>query len=106
MAGIDPFISTHMGRPDRREPLRRGRPPAGARPGEKVKDYPQISIRVPPDMKLKLDALSRLQSKPQWRIIFESIEYFIRSLPESEQRMVQELIKRGRHGSDERNIRS
>src|SRR5262249_34794030 len=26
---------------------RAGRPPAGAREGEKVKDYPQLSIRVP-----------------------------------------------------------
>jgi hypothetical protein len=44
-------------------------------------------------MKLKLDALSVLLSKPQWRIMFESIDCFIRCLPESEQRMVQEFVK-------------
>jgi hypothetical protein len=83
-----------MGRVNRRTGNRSGRPPAGARPGEKVSDYPQVSVRVPPDMKLKLNALSTLLSRPQWRIMFESIECFIRSLPESEQRLVQELISR------------
>ena len=57
-------------------------------------DYPQLSIRLPPEMKRKLEALSTLQSKPQWRIVFESIEYFIRSLPESEQRIVQTFLER------------
>jgi hypothetical protein len=75
---------------------RSGRPPAGARPGEKVSEYPQLSVRVPPDMKLKLGALSVLQSKPQWRIMLESMDCFIRSLPESEQRMLQEIIARRR----------
>jgi hypothetical protein len=86
-------LETHMEQAHRRT-RRSGRPPAGARPGEKVKDYPQLTVRVPPDMKVKLGALSILQSKPQWRIIFESIECFIQSLPASEQRMIQELIKR------------
>src|SRR5258708_9436493 len=44
-----------------------GRPPAGARVGEKVKDYPQLSIRLPGDVKARLQALSLIASKPQWR---------------------------------------
>src|SRR4029453_16480026 len=44
--------------------------------------------------KLFLGALSVLQSKPQWRIVLESIECLRRSLSESDQRRVQELIKR------------
>jgi predicted DNA-binding protein len=75
---------------------RPGRPSAGAQPGEKVRDYPQLSIRVPLQAKLKLGALSVMKSKPQWRIVLESIDCFIRSLPESDQRIVQELIKRPR----------
>ena len=40
---------------NRVNPRRRaGRPPAGAREGEKVKDYPQLSIRVPLEMKGKI----------------------------------------------------
>jgi hypothetical protein len=45
-------------------------------------------------MKRKLEVLSMMQSKPQWRIVFESVEYFIRSLPESEQGMVQAVLRR------------
>ena len=41
------------------ERRRIGRPPAGARDGEKVKDYPQLSIRLPGDVKAKLHALAR-----------------------------------------------
>src|SRR6185436_2436676 len=37
---------------------RAGRPPAGAKEGEKVKDYPQLSIRVPVEFKARLNALS------------------------------------------------
>jgi len=43
---------------------------------------------------LKLDALSVMQSKPQWRIVLESIECLVRSLSASDQRMLQALIKR------------
>jgi hypothetical protein len=88
------FISGHMRRAKRRKRNRIGRPPAGARPGEKVSEYPQLSVRLPPVMKLKLGALSLLQSKPQWRIMFESIECFISTLPESQQRKLHELINR------------
>src|SRR5438552_14974364 len=52
-----------------KQPRRIGRPPAGARAGEKVKDYPQLSIRLPEDVKAKLQALSAIAHKPQWRII-------------------------------------
>jgi hypothetical protein len=69
-----------------------GRPPAGASAGEKVKDYPQLSVRTPREAKLFLGALSLMQSKPQWRIVLESIECLRRSLSESDQRRVLELI--------------
>lgn len=61
-----------------------------------MRDYPQLSIRVPLEAKLKLGALSVMKSAPQWRLVLESIDCFIRSLPESDQRKVQELIKRPR----------
>jgi predicted transcriptional regulator len=73
-----------------------GRPPAGAHPGEKVKDYPQLSIRLPADVKAKLQALSIVSGRPQWRLITESIECFFRERPEAEQRLVDELVGRSR----------
>ena len=73
-----------------------GRPPAGARPGEKVKDYPQLSIRLPGDVRAKLQALSVISGRPQWRLIAESIECFLTERPDAEQRMVHELVGRSR----------
>jgi predicted DNA-binding protein len=78
------------------ESRRIGRPPAGARAGEKVKDYPQLSIRLPGDVKAKLQALSVLTGRPQWRLIVDSIECFLKDRPEAEQRMVRELVGRSR----------
>ena len=73
-----------------------GRPPAGAREGEKVKDYPQLSIRLPVDVKARLQALSLITSRPQWRIITDAIECYLRERPEPEQRMVEDLAGRAR----------
>jgi hypothetical protein len=83
-----------MPRANRGARQRVGRPPAGVRAGEKVGNYPQLSVRVPAEMKLALGALSVIQSKPQWRIVLESIECHIRSLSESDRRRLQELVKR------------
>jgi len=72
---------------------RSGRPPAGAQPGEKVKDYPQVSLRIPPDVKSQLHALSILNGKPQWRILIDAIECLVRALPDSDRRRVLEIAK-------------
>lgn len=79
-----------------KERRRIGRPPAGARDGEKVKDYPQLSIRLPGDVKGKLHALSLIESRPQWRIITDAIECYVRKRPEAERRMIDELARRSR----------
>jgi hypothetical protein len=89
--------------PKASKPRRRiGRPPAGAREGEKVKDYPQLSIRLPMDVKAKLQALSLIASRPQWRIITDAIECYLRERPEPERRMVDELAGRTRLRSGRR----
>ena len=73
-----------------------GRPPAGARVGEKVKDYPQLSIRLPADVKAKLQALSVVVARPQWRIITDAIDCYLRQRPDAERRMVNELVGRSK----------
>ena len=79
------------------KPRRRiGRPPAGAREGEKVKDYPQLSIRLPADAKARLRALSVIAGRPEWRIITDAIDCFLREQPEPERRMVDDLAGRTR----------
>ena len=80
-----------------KEPTERrriGRPPAGARDGEKVKDYPQLSVRLPADVKAKLHAISLVIARPQWRLITEAIDCYLKARPDTEQKLVEELLKR------------
>jgi hypothetical protein len=85
-----------MGAKSSKERRRIGRPPAGARAGERVKDYPQLSVRLPGDVKAKLQALSVVSSRPQWRIITEAIDCFLRDRSDAEREMVNELASRPR----------
>jgi len=71
-----------------------GRPPAGAKDGEKVKDYPQLSIRVPLELKARLNALSAVTGLAQWRVIVEAINCFNDDLPKSERDLVDGLSER------------
>ena len=71
-----------------------GRPPAGAKDGEKVKDYPQLSIRVPLEFKARLNALSAVTGLAQWRVIVEAINCFNDDLPPSERELVAGLSER------------
>ena len=73
---------------------RAGRPPAGAREGEKVKDYPQLSIRVPHEMKARLNAVSAVTGLAQWRVVVEAINCFIHDLPPQDRDLVDGLSAR------------
>jgi predicted DNA-binding protein len=77
-----------------KERRRVGRPPAGAREGEKVKDYPQLSIRVPMEFKARLSALSAVTGLAQWRVIVEAINCFFRDLPDTDRELVNGLSER------------
>lgn len=82
--------------PDNRMTHRRrpGRPPAGAREGERVKDYPQLSIRVPLEMKARLNALSAVTGLAQWRVVVEAIDCFLDDLPPNDRELVDGLSQR------------
>ena len=71
-----------------------GRPPAGAKEGEKVKDYPQLGIRVPLEFKARLNALSAVTGLAQWRVIVEAINCFNDDLPKTERDLVAGLSER------------
>jgi predicted DNA-binding protein len=79
-----------------RDPRRRraGRPPAGAKAGERVKDYPQLSIRLPIEMKARLNALSAVTGMAQWRVIVEAIDCFFGDLPPTDRALVDGLSER------------
>lgn len=73
---------------------RAGRPPAGAKEGEKVRDYPQLSIRLPHELKARLSAMSAVTGLAQWRVIVEAIDCFFNDLPENDQALIDGLSKR------------
>jgi len=77
-----------------KERRRVGRPPAGAKKGEKVKDYPQLSIRVPLEFKVRLNALSAVTGLAQWRVIVEAINCFFQDLPPNDRELVDGLSER------------
>jgi len=77
-----------------KERRRAGRPPAGAREGEKVKDYPQLSVRVPIEMKARLNALSAVTGLAQWRVIVEAIDCLFCGLPPNDRALVDGLCER------------
>jgi hypothetical protein len=72
---------------------RAGRPPAGAN-GEKVREYPQLSVRVPVEFKARLNALSAVTGLAQWRVIVEAINCFCHDLPPTERELVDGLSER------------
>jgi hypothetical protein len=80
--------------PKRKERRRVGRPPAGAKSGERVKDYPQLSIRVPLEFKARLNALSAVTGLSQWRVIMQAINCFSDDLPKNERELVDGLSER------------
>jgi predicted DNA-binding protein len=73
---------------------RAGRPPAGAKAGEKVTDYPQLSIRVPIEMKARLNALSAVTGLAQWRVIVCAIDCYFGDLPPNDRDLVAGLSER------------
>jgi hypothetical protein len=73
---------------------RAGRPPAGAKEGEKVRDYPQLSIRLPHELKARLNAMSAVTGLAQWRVIVEAINCFFDELPETDQALIDGISKR------------
>lgn len=70
-----------------------GRPPAGPK-GEKVSAYPQLTVRLPPETKAKLNTLSLLTNQPIWQIIDKAIGAYVQHLPESERELLGSLADR------------
>jgi predicted DNA-binding protein len=55
-------------------------------------DYPQVSFRLPKSSRDKLVALSKVRKQPQWRLIVESVECYLRDLPRQEQAQIARLL--------------
>ncbi|HWF87060.1 MAG TPA: hypothetical protein VG222_19520, partial [Vicinamibacterales bacterium] len=56
--------------------------------------YPQLSVRVPAEMKARLNALSAVTGLAQWRVIVEAINCFLSDLPATDRALVNGLCER------------
>ena len=79
---------------DQRKLKRSGRPPAGRRPGERVADYPQLSTRIPREAFERLQALAVIHSVPQWRVLADALDGYVKYLTPDEQGLVDEWMRR------------
>jgi hypothetical protein len=52
---------------------KRGRPPAGLRPGERTTDYHRQTLRIPARVHGLLERLARDEHVPQWRIVVTAL---------------------------------
>ena len=68
-----------------------------------VQDYPQLSLRLPAEVKATLQALSLFEARPQWRVIADAIEAYARSRSDAERRLIAELA--GRSTARARSVR-
>lgn len=75
-----------------------GHPPTGVRPGEKLSDYPRMTIRLPPDVRAELDAAGYVLGRPQWRVLVDAIQAYVGTgagLSGAERRRVRAVLRVG-----------
>jgi hypothetical protein len=70
-----------------------GRPPAGIN-GDKVADYPQVSMRVPPKVRDMLAAVAAVKNQPHWRILMDALALFVVNLSPEDRQAVEALSSR------------
>jgi hypothetical protein len=72
---------------------KRGRPCGGVRPGERLRDYPSITVRVPPGTRAMLKALSARRRLPTWMMLRHLVVCYVRRLPPRERRRILQRSK-------------
>jgi hypothetical protein len=73
-----------------------GRPGAGIRPGEKVREYKRITVRLPDDVRAELEAAAGALKRPAWRVVLDAVRAYVGSGPglsEDEKRVVRAVLK-------------
>ena len=72
---------------------KRGRPAAGPR-GEKVSEYPQLTVRLPLETRARLNTLSLLLAQPIWKVIDQAVAVYVQHLPAEDRRILGPLVDR------------
>lgn len=64
-----------------------GRPPSGPA-GERVSEYPSLTVRIPRATHRQLHSLSTLKHVPVWRLVDAAVSAYVSELPPDERRLV------------------
>lgn len=67
-----------------------GRPPSGPH-GERVSQYPPLTVRIPRATKDKLLALAALRKTTAWRLVDEAVSAYVERLPDGERRLLSQF---------------
>lgn len=73
-----------------------GRRPTGIRPGERLSDYRQFTVRLPEDVRAELEAAAGALRRPAWRVVIDAIRAYVgsaRGLTEEERRAVAVVVR-------------
>jgi CheY-like chemotaxis protein len=73
---------------------KRGRPPSGDRPGERVVDYPQLSVRVPRATLRKLRAAATVARLSHSKVLVNAVDGYVDAMPTDQRRLVEGLLLR------------
>jgi CheY-like chemotaxis protein/predicted transcriptional regulator len=73
---------------------KRGRPPGGDNPGERVVDYPQLSVRVPRATLRKLRAAATVQRRSHAKVLSDAIDRYLDALQPDQKTLVEGLLRR------------
>jgi len=73
---------------------KRGRPPSGDRPGERVVDYPQLSVRVPRATLRKLRAAATVERLSHSKVLMNAVDGYVDAMPTDQRRLVEGLLLR------------
>ena len=74
---------------------KRGRPPSGDRPGERVVDYPQLSVRVPRATLRKLRAAATVERLSHSKVLANAVDRYLDAMPTDQRRLVEGLLRQG-----------
>lgn len=97
---VESYIDSRRGKlsrmPTQKAVRRRGHPPTGIRPGEKVSEYQRLTVRLPADVRAELQAASGALRRPEWRVLVDAIKAYVGSGPalnDDERRVVRAVLK-------------
>jgi predicted transcriptional regulator len=76
-----------------------GRKPSGKGGTSVVQTYPAFTVRLPPDVKYRLQAGAMIRRLSQARLIEEALEAWLKQLPRDERKRIDDVVA-GWVGSD------